>query len=70
MGIDYSITPILSANGEEIDAEMNVWKGNYYPGGPTCQYNGKIFDCLTFVSESGGITVDILVTILTYFDAM
>jgi hypothetical protein len=24
MGIDYSITPILSANGEEIDAEMNV----------------------------------------------
>jgi hypothetical protein len=69
-GVDYSITPILSASGEEIDVEMNVGKGKYYPGGPTCQYNGKTVDCLTFVSESGGITGDILVAILTYFDAM
>ena len=37
MGIGYSITPILSANGEEIDIEMNIRNGKYYPGGPTCQ---------------------------------
>ena len=49
---------------------MNVGKDKYYPGGPTCQYKGKTVDCLTFVSESGGITGDILVAILTYFDAM
>ena len=58
-GIDYSITPILSANGEEIDVEMNVGKGKYYPGGLSCQYNGKTVDCLIFVLKSGGITGDI-----------
>ena len=66
-GINYSITPILSANGEDIDIEMNVGKGKYYPGGPTCQFNGKKVHGL---SENGGITGDILVAILTYFDAM
>ena len=49
---------------------MNVGKGKYYPGGPTCQYNGKTVDCLTFVLYSGGITGNILVKILTCFDAM
>ena len=31
---------------------------------------GKEFDCLTFVSESGGITDGILVEILKYFDSL
>ena len=43
-------------------------EGTYYPGGPKCRYNGKIVDCLTYVSESGGITGDILVETLKYFD--
>ena len=48
--------------------DINFGEGRYYPGGPTCKYNGKVVDCLTFISESGGITGDILVEILTYFD--
>ena len=67
-GIDHTINPILTADGKEIDFELNVGEGTYYPGGPKCRYNGKIVDCLTYVSESGGITGDILVEILKYFD--
>ena len=67
-GIDLSVTPILTANGNNIDMDINFGEGKYYPGGPTCKYNGKVVDCLTFISESGGITGDILVDIIIYFD--
>ncbi len=50
--------------------EHNFGEGKYYPGGPTCKYNGKVVDCLVFTSESGGITGEILVEILTYFDSI
>ena len=69
-GIDHTVTPIFTADGKEIDFELNFGNGKYYPGGPTCRYNNKIVDCLTCVSESGGITGCILVGILTYFDAI
>ena len=58
----------MTENGEEIDVEMNIGKGKYYSGEPTCTYNGKTINCLTCISESGRITGDILVDILTYFD--
>ena len=58
----------MTENGEEIDVEMNLGKGKYYPGGPTCTYNGKTVDCLTYISKSTGITGDILVDIMTYFN--
>jgi len=67
-GIDHSVSPVLTADGKEIDFSLNFGEGKYYPGGPKCSYNGKIVDCLTYVSESGGISGDILVEILTYFD--
>ena len=38
-----------------------------YPGGPKCNYNGKLVDHLTYILESGGITGDILIEILKYF---
>jgi hypothetical protein len=68
-GVDHSVTPILTADGE-FDLVLNFGEGKYYPGGPTCKYNGKVVDCLVFTSESGGITGDILVKILTYFDSI
>jgi len=69
-GIDHTVTTIFTADGKEIDFELNFGNGKYYPGGPTCRYNNKVVDCLTYVSESGGITGCILVGILTYFDAI
>jgi hypothetical protein len=66
-GIDHSVSPVLTADGKEIDFSLNFGEGKYYPGGPKCSYNGKIVDCLTYVSESGGISGDILVEILTYY---
>ena len=59
----------LTEDGE-IDLELNFGEGKYYPGGPTCKYNGKVVDCLVFTSESGGITGKILVKILTNFDSI
>ncbi len=69
-GVDHSITPILTEDGKEIDLELNFGEGKYYPGGPTCKYNGKVVNCLTFTSESGGITGEILVKILNYFNSI
>jgi hypothetical protein len=67
-GIDYEVSPVLTGDGKEIDWQLNLGEGKYYPGGPKCMYNGKVVDCLTYASESGGITGDILIEILKYFD--
>ena len=66
-GIDPTQQPARDSN-DEIDFELSTGEGKYFPGGPTCQYNGKTVDCLTYCSPSGGITGEILVKILTYFD--
>ena len=62
--------PVLSGDGKEIILELNFGEGKYYPGGPKCKYKGKIVDCLTFASESGGITGEILVKVLQHFDGI
>ena len=67
-GVHLTVALILTADGNKIDMDINFGEGKSYPGGPTCKYNGKVVDCLTFISESGGITGNILVDILTYFD--
>ncbi len=69
-GVDYTVTPILTEDGKEKDFELNFGKGKYYPGGPTCKYNGKVVDCLAYTSKSSGITGEILVKILTYFNSI
>ena len=40
----------MTENGEEIDVEMNLGKGKYYPGEPICTYNDKTVYCLTYIS--------------------
>ncbi len=67
-GIDYKVSPVLTGDGKEIDFQLNLGEGKYYPGGPNCMSNGKLVDCLTYASESGGITGGILVEILKYFN--
>ena len=68
-GVDVTVTPLRNEHGE-IDLENNLGEGNYYPEGPACNYRGKHVKCLTFCSESGGITGEILVSILEYFDGI
>ena len=68
-GVDVTIDPIRDKNND-IDMRLNLGNGNFYPGGPKCNYNGKEVDCLAYASESSGITGDILVKILTYFDSI
>jgi hypothetical protein len=69
-GIDITVeNPIRNEKGE-IDLELNIGESKYYPEGPKCMYRGKQVDCLTFASESGGITGAILVKILEYFDGI
>ena len=69
-GIDITVeNPIQNEKGE-IDLELNIGESKYYPEGPKCKYRGKEVDCLTFASESGGITGAILVKILEYFDTL
>ena len=42
----------------------------YLPGGITCIYKGKTIPSATYVSESGGITVDIFVAVRTILDEL
>ena len=67
-GVDIQSDDLLHNERGEINFETNTGEGKYFPGGPKCVYNGKEIDCLTFASESGGISGDIFVKILQYFD--
>lgn len=74
-GVDYEVDPVMIPNpekeGEEIidmASGVNCGDGKYYPGGPKCNFNGKLIKCLTYTSKSGGITAKILVEVLKYFD--
>ncbi len=69
-GIDITVKNPLRNEKGEIDLELNLGERKYYPEGPKCKYRGKEVDCLTFASESGGITGAILVNILEYFDTL
>ncbi len=60
----------MTEGGKELDLEVNFGEGKYYPGGLTCKYDGKVVDCLAYTSKNGGITGEILVEILTYFDSI
>ncbi len=51
------------------DVVASSGSNNYYPGGSHCIFNDNMIECLTFCSESGGITAEIQLKILEYFDA-
>ena len=69
-GMDIRVVDPVRDEKGKIIVEENRGPGKYFPGGPVCQFNGKTVPCLTFCSESGGITAEILVKILTKFDKM
>ncbi len=64
--VDVKRNPNRDRN-RKIDVGASSSQENYFPGEPNCEYNGKVFDCLTFISESSGIASKILIKILKYF---
>jgi hypothetical protein len=50
------------------DLKQNTGKGKVFPGGPVCTYNGIDIPTLVYQSDSGGITLEILVDCLRHFD--
>ena len=54
-GIDLSITPIGITTDEDF-VENNSGPGMYIPGGPVCEFNGKIIPPFIRWNESGPIT--------------
>jgi hypothetical protein len=71
-GIDTEVQPVRGADGKiRVDSESgNFGKGKYFPGGPTCSYRGKEVPCATFITEGGGISGKILVSILEILDEL
>ncbi len=66
-GINLKVNPVRLSDGE-IDFIASSGPGIYYPGSPQCVFNHKTIDCLVFCSKSGGITTEILMRVLKYFD--
>ena len=62
-----SVNPIQDNDGE-IDTAQNIGLGSSRPGGQTCLYNGKVVDCLAYANDSGGISSEFLIEMMTYFD--
>ena len=48
--------------------EQNMGKGKVFSGGPICTFNGKEIPAYVTNSESGGITPEILVGVLSHLD--
>lgn len=42
----------FTEDGKEIDFQLNLGEGKYYPAGLKCTYNDKLVDCCTFASDS------------------
>ncbi len=67
MGFVDKMKPSKDSGGK-INVGANYGQ-KYILDGPTCKYNGKQIDCLTFTSENNGIPIKILIQILEFFDA-
>ena len=72
LGIDVQLQPEKDEMGNVVfgKATTNHGPGKYLPRGTTCIYNGKTIPCEIYVSESGVITADIIVAVLTVLDEL
>ncbi len=66
-GIDIKIEPLRDEMGV-INIQAKTAQGKFWLDEPKCKFNDKDVKCLTFESESGGITSKILVSTLHKFD--
>jgi hypothetical protein len=67
-GIDSRVEPVRGEDGEIRTDGINYGEGKYFPNGPTCTYRGKTIPCATYITESGGINGEILVSVLRTLD--
>ena len=67
-GKNHCTASVFKEDRAKINVEMSTSKGKFYTGGLKCKYYNEMVDCLTYSSDSGGITGGILVQILLYFD--
>jgi len=67
LGCDIRVVPEKDGN-HKIAFGGNHGTNKYFPGGPTCFFLEKEIKCMLFVSESSGITGNILVQILKQID--
>ena len=70
MDIIVDESKIIQNDDGEVNFGLNNGAGKFYPGLPSCQLLGKEIHPLVFVSESGGITFSILVSICKHFDRL
>jgi hypothetical protein len=65
------VEPVKGRDGNiKMDGEDNFGPGKYFPGGPTCYHQGKEIPCAIYITEGGGISGDILVSVLTILDGL
>ena len=67
-GIDPT-KPILGDVNDENFIEQNFGPDKLFPGGPTCQFNGKEIPCMVRWSPKGSITSQILADSLAHIDS-
>jgi hypothetical protein len=70
LGIDIRLEPMRGENSKIRTDELNFGKGKYFPNGPACTFRGKEIPTLTYITESGGVNGDILMSILQTLDAL
>ena len=58
----------LPKNVEDMTPQNCVGKGNAFPCGPVCEFEGKTIETLCQWSDSGGITGEILTNVLQKMD--
>ncbi len=66
-GIDITVEQVRQYDGK-IKLIASCGPGKHYPGGPQCIFNNKTIECRTICSKSSGITTEILIKVLEYFD--
>ena len=69
-GYDIRSKIITNEKGEPVICEENCGEGKFYSEGLTTEFRGKRIPMLTFASQGGGMTADILVSIFKYLDAI
>ena len=66
-GLDLN-APTVGDPSDPDFFENNSGPGKRFPGGPTCEYKGKKVPCFCAWTEKGGVTSEMLATMLARLD--
>ena len=68
LGVDHFVETIEDNDNDEFFRLNSGGVGKRYPGGPVCQFKGKTIPCMYACSSSGGVTGEILLSLLKRLD--